>query len=605
MAKFKRIKGKWVEVTKPPKIMPKARPGIISGSQQQAKRLTPRLKVTTAEAANKVGMAIFERGEYEKAVWYFEKVIKLDPKFPNAWYNLGKAYYKIGKSEDALKCFRKVPENASKVGWAWYFTAEILRGKGKFEEAIAYYDRVLKKFPKDAASWMHKGECLHALGKSAEANECYDEAVKLNPKFKEARAQAQVIAALDKVTPKKIGSISPFGIITPPPSEDDKVFAQEKAKGKKQKVAEELNKKGLELAAANKYGEAEKLFVKAIKLKTGWIVPLYNMGEVMRNNKAFTNAIEYYDKVLEINPRHAGALNGKGMCLIELRKIAEGLAFFEKAIEIIPEWTQPRYNIGDHYLNLGRYHESIKWFENVLIINPKDEWALLGKGISILGRYSPLDFAEKKKAAEEALTFFEKALYINPKLTEARFYKGIALIRILGKKEGAIAAFKRGAELLKKAGKLYPMDTNIVNLSAAELRIAKDYEGAKNELQDLDTEEFMSRIIEGRTGKELEPLDMEVEDDIAKLVKLSVETSFFTDGKIKIKCPACANIMDISDTKRPLELRCTSCNTILLLEKTIGRLRCPKCGTSIDIIGTKRPLEIRCGKCNMRLVLRK
>ncbi len=66
-------------------------------------------------------------------------------------------------------------------------------------------------------------------------------------------------------------------------------------------------------------------------------------------------AIEYYDRVLAIDPNDVYALNGKGNSLT----------------------------------NLGRYQEAIEYYDRVLAIDPNDVYALNGKGNNIfnLERY--------------------------------------------------------------------------------------------------------------------------------------------------------------------------------------------------------------------------
>jgi len=65
------------------------------------------------------GNDLYNTGEYEEALKYYDKAIKKSPDYANAWYNRGIALYCLGKYEEALKCYDKAIELDPNDTQAW------------------------------------------------------------------------------------------------------------------------------------------------------------------------------------------------------------------------------------------------------------------------------------------------------------------------------------------------------------------------------------------------------------------------------------------------------------------------------------------------------
>ncbi|MBI5574595.1 MAG: tetratricopeptide repeat protein [Elusimicrobia bacterium] len=97
---------------------------------------------------------------------------------------------------------------------------------------------------------------------------------------------------------------------------------------------------------------------------------LGNKGNALNSLGKYAEAIECYDKVLEINPRDAESWNNKGDAFGKLGKYNEEIGCYNKALEINPRladaWTSKGAALG----NLGKYDEAIKCCGKALEINP-------------------------------------------------------------------------------------------------------------------------------------------------------------------------------------------------------------------------------------------
>jgi tetratricopeptide (TPR) repeat protein len=97
-----------------------------------------------AKLYNDAGTDLMQRGELDKAVWYFDKALSLDGGLARARNNLGLAFYRQGRTEEAIRqykeCLRLAPDSyeaQTNLGIA-------LARMGRLDPAIARFKRALR-----------------------------------------------------------------------------------------------------------------------------------------------------------------------------------------------------------------------------------------------------------------------------------------------------------------------------------------------------------------------------------------------------------------------------------------------------------------------------
>ncbi len=192
-------------------------------------------------------------------------------------------------------------------------------------------------------------------------------------------------------------------------------------------TAEDWLKKGIESINKGSSEEAINAYDRALEINPdyadawrGKASALGIQGKHQEAIQAFDKAIESYDKIIKANPKDADAWYGRGAAL-DYRAVKMG--FFNNS-------TQER--------NMYR-EEAIRSFDNAIEINPKfaEAWKLKGAVLHMLGRY------------EEAAEAFNKALEIDPQLQGAQEGKALALAA-LGKKEEAEESYNKALEPYNK-----------------------------------------------------------------------------------------------------------------------------------------------------------
>lgn len=144
----------------------------------------------------------FRKGEYYKAIDYYDKALNLNPNYVIAWNDKGASLARLKKFDDALICYDKALEINPDFALSLINKSSIMNKFQRFEEAIVLYNKLLQldentikkgikgsnyKYPQVLYGILsNKGLSLNRLKKYDESILCYDEILKKNPKYKVA-----------------------------------------------------------------------------------------------------------------------------------------------------------------------------------------------------------------------------------------------------------------------------------------------------------------------------------------------------------------------------------------------------------------------------------
>ena len=107
------------------------------------------LNEPTAEDYKDRAIAADAKGEYAKAITYYDKSLELNPNDGTVWHYKAQTYKEMGKYKEAVECY---------------------------EKTLEFYDAVLLMSPFDGETWWMKGNALKKLGKYGRANDCFENA---------------------------------------------------------------------------------------------------------------------------------------------------------------------------------------------------------------------------------------------------------------------------------------------------------------------------------------------------------------------------------------------------------------------------------------------
>jgi len=221
--------------------------------------------------------------------------------------------------------------------------------------------------------------------------------------------------------------------------------------------AEGLYDAGAAYLRLNQLDRAETSFTDAVKMDPGLADAFNALGVVMTKRRRYDEALELYNKALELNPNDAGFrinlaltyhLQGRGADAEQVyreavrinRDFAGTLDFLDGGSATGPARVDPlqriasekAYDDGAAFLRLKRDERAIEQFDRALSLNPENADALNGKGV----------IATRKRDYDAAIDAYRKAVAIDP--NNAGYQANLAITyHLQGKKDEAIAAYRK------------------------------------------------------------------------------------------------------------------------------------------------------------------
>ena len=139
-----------------------------------------------------------------------------------------------------------------------------------------------------------------------------------------------------------------------------------------------------------------------------------NWSEIGRqaiDAKRWNEALNAYNKAIDLNPNDVSAYNNRGLAYDNLDKNDLAIADFDKAIELNPKYGDAFNNLAKTYGRRGYYKQAILFYDRVIELNPKDADAYYNRG-NAYGILGDSTFANQdlKIAAKLGNIFAQKSL---------------------------------------------------------------------------------------------------------------------------------------------------------------------------------------------------
>lgn len=147
-------------------------------------------------------------------------------------------------------------------------------------------------------------------------------------------------------------------------------------------------------------------------------------------------ALGFYRRALEEDPRFPAAQLGLGAVLARIGRHEEAIGYYRAAIALWPTYGEAHYNLGLSLVAVGRPQEAEPAYREALRLRPDDPDTrlALGKALTMLSRPGP------------ALEQFEQGLAARPQDTRGLVGAGVALTQ-LGRPEEAMRQYRLALEV--------------------------------------------------------------------------------------------------------------------------------------------------------------
>ncbi len=140
--------------------------------------------------------------------------------------------------------------------------------------------------------------------------------------------------------------------------------------------------RGLTFMNENKFKEAMEDYNKALELKPDYNVALVNRGNIFRVNTQYDEALRDYNHAIQVTPNLSIAYFNRGILYMNQQKNEEALADFSKAIEYKPGYFKAYSNRGVIYNNMKRYADAVEDYSKAIEIKPDYMEAYYNRGMA-------------------------------------------------------------------------------------------------------------------------------------------------------------------------------------------------------------------------------
>jgi len=227
---------------------------------------------------------------------------------------------------------------------------------------------------------------------------------------------------------------------------------------------------GTDLLWLGRVQEAIEQYERAVQINPDFAGAHDHLGTALMQAGKTQEAIQHYERAVQIKPDYAGAYFNLGEASAELRRSKDAIRHYEEALRIKPEYAEAHVNLGNELLAQGKLQDAIAHYKEALRIKPEQAEAHLNFGNALLGQGKLQDaMAHYKEALRikpdypqahdnlgsalaqsgrlpEAMTHWEEALRLKPDDVEAHYNLGLALEK-LGRTPEAIEQYEQVLKL--------------------------------------------------------------------------------------------------------------------------------------------------------------
>ncbi|MCM8798686.1 MAG: tetratricopeptide repeat protein [Candidatus Omnitrophica bacterium] len=281
---------------------------------------------------NNRGMKLLEKGDYNLAIDYFQKSLRVKPNFPEAHYNLGVIFEERYNYEEAIDEYKKAIELNPTFLKARYNLAHLYYYKlSLYEEALKELEELLKISPT-----------------YLKANELKEEVI-LN------YSAHSLNTGLDYL------------------KEGDFIKAEKEFKAvlkiKPDFVVAKYNLAVLSLKRGEKEDAKEKL-KEIIQENPDYPFAFRLLGSIYFDEGNFREAERYFQEVIRLMPQEAQAHNDLAQTYTKLKKYDEAIEEFQKALSLAPDNLTVLYGLASTYRDKGDYQNALFYYKRIKNLAP-------------------------------------------------------------------------------------------------------------------------------------------------------------------------------------------------------------------------------------------
>ena len=336
-----------------------------------------------------------QAGIYRDEFTFYNHIISLNPGAKSAHRNLARALLDAGRPAEALTASRIEVERFPGSPKAHDQHGVVLLALDRLEEAGESFQRALRLDPGHRSARQNMAETYTRQGRFVESLRWYQAALDIDPEFTRAH----------------VGM-------------------------------------GVALFQLGRDAQAVESLQQAVSLSRGAlpINALRLLGDTLRKQRRYGEAIETYRGILGTDPRYAPAHAGIGYALVQLKRYDEAVESLVRAVSLQPDSadvTDRHVAMGRAFAALDRMKEAAEHFARALEIDPRNGAALDSLAV--------LRFRQQR--FEEALGLYEALIETGEANAQIHLNMGATLYN-LGRVEESRRSLDRARALDSSLGQI-------------------------------------------------------------------------------------------------------------------------------------------------------
>ncbi|ELS02764.1 putative glycosyltransferase [Xenococcus sp. PCC 7305] len=441
---------------------------VMSGILASADRVTKKLssQKTGANVARiYLEQAIIYREEqkYPEAVQACDAALRIDPKLVEVYKVLGDICQKLEKFAIAVSYYEQAIAMKPDFSEAYANLADLYAQQSNWQQAHNYYQQAIALKPD--SPWVYKqlslvrqnlrqestdsprleqlapqtssqqllilGEQAYQQGKFPQALQYYQQVVQINPNSRQAYQRLATITESmglwqeSTTYYRKLLQLEDSSINTPLLPARKQLFLR----GHSAKSAADSN-------INSEINSSEKIATPEAAPVTNGAEEQVTQGDSCAKNQQWQEAIVYYQKALDLNPKSEVVYLKLGKVLKNAGERQQALRCYQDGIQHNPRSYELYFNLGISFTQQSNWQQATDCYRQALQLNP-GYWEALHNLGSVLG-YQEL--------WSEAITVYRQAIRLKPDHPLSYNDLGIMLLRS-DKPEEAISMFKKAIAL--------------------------------------------------------------------------------------------------------------------------------------------------------------
>ncbi|MEI9807128.1 MAG: tetratricopeptide repeat protein [Bacteroidota bacterium] len=325
------------------------------------------------------GMKAVGVKNYTQAVEHFKNAVAQKPQYGEAWYELGWCYNELNKYEDAIAALKNAKTWWKDIAKVYYESGYANDFGGKTADAIEDYKKCIAVSETYAAAYRQLANIYFDIDKDYKTALSYYNTYIKNSEEKNVAAKTWYKKGYSEIELDQY---------------DDALVSLKKAIATDNKYTTAFDELGYVYYKQGKTDDAIAAYMTSRQLDSASSAPCSGLGDVYRYLKKNTDeALNWYKKGIQANPKSQNCNYGTGWCYNEKGKYRDAIIYLKKATEINNKYTAAYTELGYAYYSLKRYDEALVELDRSVKL-AETSVAFYYKGLCYVGKNQKLEAQE-------------------------------------------------------------------------------------------------------------------------------------------------------------------------------------------------------------------